>query len=266
MQNMSAHQAIGGGKVEFDTRKFGWIGNTTDKPQRDQFLVHDRHQDHPGRDDSANWWSARPAPPPPRSIIRRRSTSSSAPSSRSSPAIRAATTSTWRWSAARSAAAARIPGRRGNRPIRNGWREKKIFILVQIGLKRHPELADVPLMIELAKNEDDRKVLRLPLRRHRDLPRLRHHAGRAARAGRGAAARVRCHHEGPAVSGRSREDRHGHQPHDAARRRRRSPKMIANTPPGGAGARQGHSGKLTFARSSAPSCALETCTCALECS
>ena len=37
--------------------------------------------------------------------------------------------------------------------------EKKIFILVQIALARHPELADVPLMIELAKNEDDRKVL-----------------------------------------------------------------------------------------------------------
>ena len=37
--------------------------------------------------------------------------------------------------------------------------ERKIFILVQIALARHPELADVPLMIELAKNEDDRKVL-----------------------------------------------------------------------------------------------------------
>ena len=37
--------------------------------------------------------------------------------------------------------------------------EKKIFMLVQIALRRHPELADVPLMTELAKNEDDRKVL-----------------------------------------------------------------------------------------------------------
>ena len=37
--------------------------------------------------------------------------------------------------------------------------EKKIFMLVQIALKRHPELADVPLMTELARNEDDRKVL-----------------------------------------------------------------------------------------------------------
>jgi tripartite-type tricarboxylate transporter receptor subunit TctC len=38
-------------------------------------------------------------------------------------------------------------------------RDKKIFILVQIGLKRHPNLPDVPLMLELASNEADRKVL-----------------------------------------------------------------------------------------------------------
>ncbi len=37
--------------------------------------------------------------------------------------------------------------------------EKKINILVQIGLKRHPELADVPLMQDLARNEHDRQVL-----------------------------------------------------------------------------------------------------------
>jgi len=38
-------------------------------------------------------------------------------------------------------------------------KEKKIYILVQIALKRDPELADVPTMIELAKNEDDRKLM-----------------------------------------------------------------------------------------------------------
>ena len=32
MQNMSAHQALGGHGVEFDTRRFIWIGNTTDSP------------------------------------------------------------------------------------------------------------------------------------------------------------------------------------------------------------------------------------------
>jgi tripartite-type tricarboxylate transporter receptor subunit TctC len=37
--------------------------------------------------------------------------------------------------------------------------EKKINILVQVGLKRNPELADVPLLQELAKNEADAKLL-----------------------------------------------------------------------------------------------------------
>jgi tripartite-type tricarboxylate transporter receptor subunit TctC len=38
-------------------------------------------------------------------------------------------------------------------------KDRLIVILVQVGLKRHPELADVPLMLELARNEDDRRVL-----------------------------------------------------------------------------------------------------------
>lgn len=37
--------------------------------------------------------------------------------------------------------------------------EKKIHILVQIALKRAPDLPDVPLMHELAKNDEDRQVL-----------------------------------------------------------------------------------------------------------
>ena len=38
--------------------------------------------------------------------------------------------------------------------------EKKIYNLVQIALKRAPDLQDVPLMIELAQNDFDRAVLR----------------------------------------------------------------------------------------------------------
>jgi hypothetical protein len=38
--------------------------------------------------------------------------------------------------------------------------EKKIHLLVQIGLERAAELKDVPLMYELAKNEEDRELLR----------------------------------------------------------------------------------------------------------
>src|SRR5258705_2636433 len=37
--------------------------------------------------------------------------------------------------------------------------EKKIFILAQVGLKRDGELADVPLLIELASNDRDRQLM-----------------------------------------------------------------------------------------------------------
>jgi tripartite-type tricarboxylate transporter receptor subunit TctC len=45
---------------------------------------------------------------------------------------------------------------------RMDWiRDKKVNIIVQIGLKKEPDLPDVPLLIDLAKNEDDKAVLRL---------------------------------------------------------------------------------------------------------
>ena len=37
--------------------------------------------------------------------------------------------------------------------------EKKINVIAQYGLKRHPDLADVPSMLELAANEPDRQAL-----------------------------------------------------------------------------------------------------------
>lgn len=40
-------------------------------------------------------------------------------------------------------------------------RDKKINILVQIGLAKAPDLPDVPLLMDLAKNDEDRAVLKL---------------------------------------------------------------------------------------------------------
>jgi tripartite-type tricarboxylate transporter receptor subunit TctC len=37
--------------------------------------------------------------------------------------------------------------------------EKKVIILVQIGVKRNPELADIPTMQDLAKNDADKKLM-----------------------------------------------------------------------------------------------------------
>lgn len=40
-------------------------------------------------------------------------------------------------------------------------RDKKIKLLVQIGKKKHPELADVPLLLDLAQNQEQRQILNL---------------------------------------------------------------------------------------------------------
>jgi tripartite-type tricarboxylate transporter receptor subunit TctC len=41
------------------------------------------------------------------------------------------------------------------------WRpEKKINIIVQFALKKHPELPDVPTVVELARNDEERQILR----------------------------------------------------------------------------------------------------------
>jgi tripartite-type tricarboxylate transporter receptor subunit TctC len=45
---------------------------------------------------------------------------------------------------------------------RPDWlRDKKINILVQIGLTKAPDLPDVPLLMDLAKNDEDRAILKL---------------------------------------------------------------------------------------------------------
>jgi tripartite-type tricarboxylate transporter receptor subunit TctC len=67
--------------------------------------------------------------------------------------------------------------------------EKKIVILVQVGVKRHPELADIPTLQDLARNDLDRQVLLVvsadtaisrPLVTSADVPRERVEALRRA--------------------------------------------------------------------------------------
>jgi tripartite-type tricarboxylate transporter receptor subunit TctC len=41
------------------------------------------------------------------------------------------------------------------------WKENKIVILVQLALAKHPDLPDVPLVIDLAKNDAQRQMLRM---------------------------------------------------------------------------------------------------------
>src|SRR5262249_58193439 len=39
--------------------------------------------------------------------------------------------------------------------------EKKLNILVQLSLQKHPDLPDVPLIVDLAKTDEDRQILKL---------------------------------------------------------------------------------------------------------
>jgi tripartite-type tricarboxylate transporter receptor subunit TctC len=44
---------------------------------------------------------------------------------------------------------------------RNGWlKEGKVNMLFQMGLQKHRELADVPLILDLARTDEERKILR----------------------------------------------------------------------------------------------------------
>lgn len=54
----------------------------------------------------------------------------------------------WSWSSVKS--------------LHMDWvKDKKIHILVQLSLEKHPDLPDVPLVMDLAKNDDDKRILKL---------------------------------------------------------------------------------------------------------
>lgn len=158
MQNMSTHQALGGTGVEFDTRKFFWIGNTTDTPN----VINSWHttgirtiQDvmtkelvvgAPGQATNSVYYPK---------------------------ALNVLVGTKFKIVAGYPGGndvnlameRGEVGGRGSNswaswKATKPGWlKEKKIFILVQIALQRNSELADVPTMIELAKSDEDKAVM-----------------------------------------------------------------------------------------------------------
>ena len=157
-QNMPVLQAIGSQGVEFDVRKFGWIGNTTNSPN----VINSWHttgiktiQDVMTRELVVGAPGAA-------------STSYIYPA-----ALNALVGTKFKivagYPGGNDVNLAMEKGEVGGRGS-NSWAswksghphwlaEKKVTILVQIGLERAPDLPDVPLMFELAKNEEDRQVL-----------------------------------------------------------------------------------------------------------
>src|SRR4051812_11183781 len=157
MQNMMSTQAMQTPGVEFDTRKFSWIGNTTSAPN------------------VINTWYTTGVT----SIeqVKTREVVVGAPMGTAGflyPTLLNALAGT------KFKVVSGYPGgnevnlamERGEVDGRgsNSWaswkstkpewlRDKKINILVQVGLKRSPDLPNVPLLMELARNEADRKLL-----------------------------------------------------------------------------------------------------------
>ena len=158
MQNMSTHQALGGAGVEFDTRKFFWLGNTTDTPN----VINSWHttgiktiQDvmtqelvvgAPGQATNSVYY--------PKALNELAGTKFKIVSG---------------YPGGNDVNLAMERGEVGGRGS-NSWaswkatkpdwlRDKKIFILVQFALKRDPELADIPTAIELTKREADKAVM-----------------------------------------------------------------------------------------------------------
>ncbi len=157
MANMMAAQAMGMPGVEFDARKLFWIGNTTSTPN----VVN-------------SWFTSGVA-----SIedVRTRGLVVGAPMGTAGalyPLLMNALAGTkfklvTGYPGGNEASLAmergEVEGRGSNswaawKSTKPEWlRDKKINILVQIGLKRHPDLPDVPLMLELAANKADRHLL-----------------------------------------------------------------------------------------------------------
>ena len=157
MTNMMAAQAIGTQGVTFDTRKFNWIGNTTSSPN------------------VSNSWHT--------SGITNIEQTKTRELVLGAPAGTAGVVYGTVLNALVGTKIKMVTGYPGGNEVNlamergevqgrgsNSWSswkstkpewiaQKRIIMLVQVGLTRDPDLADVPLLLELATNDLDRKVL-----------------------------------------------------------------------------------------------------------
>ncbi len=158
-QNMPVLQAIGAKGVQFDVREFGWIGNTTNSPN----VINSWHTTGITKIEDVYTKELAVGAP------------GAASTSYVYPAALNQTVGTKFKVVTGYGGGAQVDlamerGEVGGRGS-NSWAswkaghphwltEKKIHILVQIGLTRAKDLPDVPLMFELAKNDDDRAFLK----------------------------------------------------------------------------------------------------------
>lgn len=157
MANMMASQAMGLPGVEFDARKFQWIGNTSSTPN------------------VINSWHTSPVKT--FEDVKHRELVVGAPmgtagalypvmlNALAGAKFRLVTGYPGGNEVSLAMERGEVDGRGSNswaawKSTKPEWvRDHKLNILVQIGLKRAPDLPDVPLMMELATNEADRKLM-----------------------------------------------------------------------------------------------------------
>ncbi len=155
MQNMPMQQILGGQGVQFDAAKFIWIGNTTDTPNT-----------------IVSWHKTGI-----RTIedVQQRELIVGAPGTATPsvyfPVVMNALLGTKfkiiaGYPGGNDVNLAMERGEVGGRAsvpmssLQPDWiAEKKIYVLTQVGLTKDPTLPDVPLLVDLARNEHDRKVL-----------------------------------------------------------------------------------------------------------
>ena len=158
MQNMPAHQALGGANVDFDVRRFAWLGGTTESPN----VVNSWHTTGIRTIEDVKVKELVVGAP------------GTATASVYYPKIMNAVIGTkfkiiTGYPGGNDVNLAMERGEVGGRGS-NSWAswkstrpqwiaENKIHILVQIGPRRHPELAGVPLLTELTANDADRAVM-----------------------------------------------------------------------------------------------------------
>jgi tripartite-type tricarboxylate transporter receptor subunit TctC len=157
MSNMMSSEAIGAPGVAFDTRKFFWIGNTTSTPN---VMV----AWHTSGITSIEQVKTRQlivgAPGGTAGVIY-----ATVMNALLGTKLKLVTGYPGGNEVNLAMERGEIDGRASNswaswKSTRPDWvADKKIIVLVQVGLKRAPDLPDVPLLFELAGNDSDRQVL-----------------------------------------------------------------------------------------------------------
>jgi tripartite-type tricarboxylate transporter receptor subunit TctC len=157
-QNLAVHQATGASGVRYDVREFNWIGNTTDTPN------------------TINSWHTTSIRTIQDVMVREHVVGATGLASGSylypfalnqlvGTKFKIVTGYPGGNDINLAMERGEVGGRGSNswaswKSTRPQWlAEKKVIILVQVGVRRNPELPDIPTLQDLAKNELDRDVL-----------------------------------------------------------------------------------------------------------